>query len=886
MASLGHSHLRAELGRVLAAHPDDADLFLVRAGLMWLCAAARPLRAHELWIALQVEESMDTEHIERLLCDPAHTDEARSAAALSTLLGGLVVTREVPGDGGGVLVALADAELRTVLTRLRRDDPDGLGLLAFSTAQAHVVAASVCMVICSVSTLQLAHLRDDDDDDDDERRSASSLVLYAWAFWSRHLARSGYRLSNENAGRLFDSMVFRVCADVLVFLLELNDFITGPITLPSSKYDRLACVELVQHAQRALDAPTALLSVLVRQYDYAGAMEDARRAVDSGAQDNDHLGDDETTTTRTRSGRGTALLGHEITTAMRGWSRSLLRRRGSVSKVDTLRMDRLLVERRRLMGELERRMVMAFAQMARGLRGVCVAFAQAPLYEELVKQYDGSWSPVDVLVHAADWMEVVASYPFWHELPTGSAASDAFAIDDVSDSNYAIASVIRSRASRADGAASTSRDAVSVSPTPPRAAAKPSFRLRAAGIVDGMASLGGGSSSGSRSTFTINDLRMLSQRTSSFARVPTQMYATGDPLSGLSSSLIPTALKRFGRKRIAPALGRIGSSNFLKSLDDFGSGAFTGGVAHLWPKAKSALLAGGYGPAAAYLVVAILVHHVRRTLLPWLGAYLYYSPVEDLRLSLSRPDVFLDEALSVPWSQILFMDLQKRACDFAGTLAIAVLSAHHHHHHGGPLADAAKIGYLVWSLAGVEYIIDRSASTVAFHVAYGKLLLGGRADVERVVLARLLRDHWSKLPLNIYQLYYYASAGMWPMLWGSVACALAGQPALLLALLSAAAAVYAVLVYRSQLFIALEMGGFFVVLGFAILVALMLAFEFLDDPLGLKPSTARARRVAGKGRAALPKGSSSRAQVLRRRAARPIRVPTPRREQAVGEKTG
>ncbi len=105
---------------------------------------------------------------------------------------------------------------------------------------------------------------------------------------------------------------------------------------------------------------------------------------------------------------------------------------------------------------------------------------------------------------------------------------------------------------------------------------------------------------------------------------------------------------------------------------------------------------------------------------------------------------------------------------------------------------------------------------------------------------------------------------MWPVVHGSVASAAAGQPGLLIALLLAVAAVWALVKHRSKLFIAFDVGGFFVVLAFALLVTGLLAAEFVHDPMGLDASTARARRVATKGRAALPRGSMTRAHILRR----------------------
>ncbi len=72
--------------------------------------------------------------------------------------------------------------------------------MGFSTAQAHIVLASVSMVICSVTTLRLAHVHD--------TTVASCLTLYAWENWGTHLSLSGISLANGSAADLADTMIF------------------------------------------------------------------------------------------------------------------------------------------------------------------------------------------------------------------------------------------------------------------------------------------------------------------------------------------------------------------------------------------------------------------------------------------------------------------------------------------------------------------------------------------------------------------------------------------------------------------------------------------------------------------------------------------------------
>ena len=862
MASLDHDRLRARLAALAAADPPGADRLLVRSALMWLCAAARPLRAHELWIALRVEESTDLEHVERLLSEPEYVDEQAAAAALRRLLGDLVAFAPADDDGA-VVVSLCDPELRTVLTHR-----GGAGPLGFSAARAHVVAASVCMVVCSASTLRLAHAHDGE--------AASALVVYAWDHWAAHLARSGYPLSDPDAAGLFDSMAYRVAVDVLVFLLAVGDVATGPVTLPAGA-DRLAATAAVREAQKALEAPILTVASLVRLGKYSGVFQAARDVV--GGAGRSAAGGK----ARDIDGRIRAATLSRTSSAFGDLPRAA--RRGAVkSKVELLRMDPQLRTALNDFGETERRVVLGFAEAARGLRSVCVALSGAPLYGELLEQYGGGWSPTDVLVYAANWMETVASYPFWEDLPTGSLPSDPFHITDTTDPSYSAAALIKSRVRRitTSSRSPSPSQALPISGLSTRPSHAPSsLRFRTAAYLDKLQSLRHGAHD---STYTLNDVRFLSKRMSSFARVPSQLHGAGEPLDRLWLHM-PNTLKRFARRYAAPALDRLTSRTFLQPLDDFGSSAFTGGMTALWPRAKAAILADGYRWAAVYFAVAILAHHVRRVLVPWLAAYQHHSPVEDLRLVLSRADLFLDDALAVSWPYVAFMYLQKLACDAAGALAMGVLALEPP--AAGPGAgrsramarvlSAARVAYLAWSLSCAEYMVDRSANTAAFAVAYWRLLARG-SSADRAALARVLRAHWTKVPLSLWQLHHYATRGVGPVAQGAVACAAAGQPGLLAALGLAVAAVWAVLRFRSRLFIFIEMGGLFVVLGSAAVVAVLLAAEFVDDPLGFKDSTGRARRVLGRARGALPRGAATRTGILRPR----VSVAGPRRRAGRG----
>ncbi|KAH8885336.1 hypothetical protein GQ53DRAFT_696245 [Thozetella sp. PMI_491] len=820
---------------------------------MWLSVAQRPLRAHEVWVALQVADSRDMEHIERLLTDPAYADDQKAAASLENLLHRLVALTPDVEDPRRVVAALCDAELQTFLHHLGAEDgSDMLRSLAFSSAQAHAMAASVAMVICSVTALRLAHVHD--------RNSASGLVLYAWNHWSAHLAVSGISLAHESAAGLVESMIYGVCIDILAFLLSLNDFITGPIDFPATD-NRPEWAVRVKHIQDILERPLVLLSSVTKYEGYASSLQSARQTFDAWK----YSGGPSPAPGKTESGSVPFLENTGL----------LVPLRAAESKVETLRIDKVLRDAEPALGRGDRQLVRAFAEISRSLRCLAVALAPAPIYDQLLNQHTAPWSPLDVLVNAANWMEAVASYPFWNEMPQESAY-DPLLITDTNDANYEAAALVLGRLQSGLGRPKKST---------PRLPASRSFQFHAglsrprwlvASFLDKVKAPRG------QTTFTINDLRLLRQRTSSFQSFPAEMQAGGDSLRFLYR-LVPNSLRRLYHRRVAPFF----ASGFFQSIDEFSSGLFTGGVAQNWPLLKSAILADGYRTAGVYFGIAVLLHQIRRMLLPWLCAYMWYSPLEDLRVALSNPDFFLEEALSFSWTWALFMYGQKLVCDVAGGLAMGLLILNNGRVPAETIEtlrdspslipyferfmEVCKVGYIAWAFATIEYVLARAINTYSFGIAYWKLLSGG--DVEHLALGNILKENWTKLPLNAWQMFYYLRSAVWPLLWSSVLCAVLGQPGLLAIVLTTVGGVWAILKYRSKVFIALEVSGFFIALGLAALSGILLLVEFVDDPVGLKASTTRMRKRGNKARKDLPPGANARTQILSRRPAPPVMRP-------------
>lgn len=65
----------------------------------------------------------------------------------------------------------------------------------------------------------------------------------------------------------------------------------------------------------------------------------------------------------------------------------------------------------------------------------------------------------------------------------------------------------------------------------------------------------------------------------------------------------------------------------------------------LYGPVKATMLADGYAVAAGLVVAAVLANHVRRVLVPWLGQFLWWHPVQDMKLARAAPHYFVEEQL-------------------------------------------------------------------------------------------------------------------------------------------------------------------------------------------------------------------------------------------------
>lgn len=892
----------------------DEDLFIIaRIALCWLCVSARPLRPQELWFALMIQQTHSTrgsDQLDALINKGISFTVEGAIAPIAGLLKGLVSFHpdpRHPDDPTKTCVALSDPDLATVMFELRNPDselPARAQLLGFNIQQANMIVAGQCAIICSRSALRLGYVHDQSGD---QNGPTSSLVLYAWTHWNRHWSLARWNLADPDEGVVAEMMMVGVVFDTLVFMLVLNDFLTGPISVPApAAEDRVRCTALVKQAQEALERPIYLLSIMATgsSATWCTRLHQAQQGFEGRPQTEEYvpmkLGDPPS----------------------------------KLNRVQTVWIDHVPRKMRQFYDDangLTAALIYIFADIARDLRSLAMIVAQKPIYEELLKEYDG-WLPLDILINVANFFEGIASYPFMSELPSGNTHNPLI-IKEPSDPDYDTALLVLSRLTKEGSrGATTKAQNLSVDAQLAKNAAKThplgvsSYRLRAATFVEKVKNL----RRTPGTTYTINDVRFLSsQRTNSFATFP-QLQTGGGGAASMLTRFIPSRLSRF--------IGGPASSNnstnvntiaetttaepdnggLLTFLDRFAAGAFTGGAIDKWPAIKSALLSSGYLSFFIYLLAAILINHIRTIFAPWLGNWMWYTPMEDLRLALgSNPAFFLEYALGFSWWYYAFSLIQKMAWDFCGGVVIASLTIYGVPDPNDPsqlplnmstldsldpnppdseaakqkrkdarrkarVLDLLRIGYLVWALATLDHMFSRSLNTVTFLIAWYRLAFRG-GDAEHLALVNIAIKNWSRMPLHVSQVYWYCMNALWPIVLSAIALAVAGQPGMLMTIGTIVAGVWGVIRYRATVFIALEVSGVFVVLGLLVVSAVLLAVEFVEDPLGIKVSTGVARKRGTRARGMLSERAKGRTGVLRREGALSIFCHEGKQEQQQSE---
>ncbi len=217
----------------------------IRAALMWLCSAARPLNTSELLTLVLLGNEYDDVSLEQV--ENARSSNADAAEELRALLGSCI---EIVDRGNGELAAqLIHTSFKAFLTSPEMGISSHAQIqdVGFRASLAETHCARMSMAICKVSCLRLSQR---------SRFSGQHALLdYAWRFWAYHLNLSGRSLDGL-VGRTFDRMLEAISADCLAFLDRLADCLCNRYNLSGVKRrDKLHFVRAFQQAQRALTSP-------------------------------------------------------------------------------------------------------------------------------------------------------------------------------------------------------------------------------------------------------------------------------------------------------------------------------------------------------------------------------------------------------------------------------------------------------------------------------------------------------------------------------------------------------------------------------------------------------------------------------------------------------
>lgn len=305
----------------------------------------------------------------------------------------------------------------------------------------------------------------------------------------------------------------------------------------------------------------------------------------------------------------------------------------------------------------------------------------------------------------------------------------------------------------------------------------------------------------------------------------------------------------FFKSFVAPVLSYTGIFQLTDSIR-LGSLVFSLIAPANYTCLKSALLADGYLVALTQAIIAILINHVRRTLFPSFGVFAFYHPMEDLRLALSNPEVFLDQTHSYSWTWAAVWVLQVLILNRFAMLFTRILSTNDGHLpqstldglRGWPratnvtlegLMHLCRIGLGVYALMTLDYLFCRSMHTVSYCIASYKLFCGNRAEL--LALWHVASMHGPyKYTVMMWMVLEFACCAMWPVFRGAVDSARSGRPGLLITLSSVVGGVAATIKWRARLYLLLEMGPMFVVMGSVVAAVGLLVSEVVSDNLASK----------------------------------------------------
>ncbi|KAK3196538.1 hypothetical protein K4F52_000420 [Lecanicillium sp. MT-2017a] len=191
------------------------------------------------------------------------------------------------------------------------------------------------------------------------------------------------------------------------------------------------------------------------------------------------------------------------------------------------------------------------------------------------------------------------------------------------------------------------------------------------------------------------------------------------------------------RERIADL-----SCRFASPLSDYLCGFLA--PAGEYNAVRAALLHDGYVAAVSLMLAAVLVNHIRRILVPWLGQFLWWHPVEAMKMAKGSPHYFLllqlrlDNAALGRWLlQMAALALCRRE------LRRYLASGQHRRRRAAVAMDACCILHLALCLADLEAAYAESCWAGAWLYATGYIWLRG-SSAQRSFALKLLWEPWEE----------------------------------------------------------------------------------------------------------------------------------------------
>ncbi|KAM7218659.1 hypothetical protein V8F06_005978 [Rhypophila decipiens] len=776
--------------------------------LMWLVAAQRPVTAVELHAVILIGRLQDNAF---RAAGTFMTTQARNTADLFTeekaiseiqaLLGRKAVefTRE-PGFGRHfcVRLALTHHETDDLYDNLFELVPD----IDFTKEEAHKYAASICLGICRTTTLRLASFRE-------EKPALFSLLTYAWTYWSLHIYlsssqawTSGIQLRNTFNNVVLDALNFLVTLDkqLLHCANSANKEGVGELALLSTEVLEL------------LEVPLRCLSDMVRAFTEGSSLHtlDILLAATIKVAS---LGD----------ARPFPTMHYHITPTSDGLAAMSTRHchktvhsKRTTSRIGGMDTDVFLfaVKWQKGLQDQDKEFLALFAESARHLRLLCVTLSQGPLVQKLAKQGTSALT-IDTLLNLATFLEALSCVPF-RRLMQKSYSEDHLEL------------------SRSESGKCRARYHVW------EEGEKLFVEHQSLPCLDdGL--MRGANSSDTVSRLTNAQLAILKMK----RPLPTRGQNDDDQWA--------RAVK--AEDDASPAL-------VLAVLHRTHPGglAYVEDVNWIYLQLKSILLSDGYPPALVRILVAIVINHIRTIFVPWLGVDTWQNPLEQLRLSLSNPEVFLDEFHSYTWVWMAFSTFQRIALGFvAGRILEGALTSVSPTKlvPGFRHSQSYIICYMVWVLTTAEYLFSHIINLFAVATAFWNLA-SSESEAELLALRMVMAKHWPKMIPVVAQMLYLIRFTAIPVVTLGVRTALNGHLGLSLFIGLVVALARAIIVHRSFFFIALQMSGMFVAAGWFLVACWVLCEWFWDDPLGVKLHIQRAVRREEVTQAALARGLAHR----------------------------